>query len=151
MSDGGSLSYEESLRFRGLARVHLKALNFDHALFKDHRKPSAKNISRLVRVFRQEGCNRSDESNFVKAQVNHKDLDAALASQNLTLSRQPPKSWRTIPILNLQSIDCLNGLYRVLAAREFLNKNDRWWIARLYTDGKTVLCRHPFSSALIVA
>jgi hypothetical protein len=87
MSDGVSLSHEESLWFRGLARVDLAALNFDHALFKGHRKPLAKNVSRLVDVFRQEGCNRSDESNFVKAQVNHRDLDAALASQDLRTKR----------------------------------------------------------------
>ena len=52
ISNGGSLSYEESLRFRRLVRIELKALNFGYTLFKDYRKPLAKNISRLVRIFR---------------------------------------------------------------------------------------------------
>ena len=82
----------------------------------------------------------------VKAQVNHRDLDAALASQNLTLPQQPPKGWRTFHIL-----DCLNSLHRVLAACEFLDKNDRWWIVRLYTDGEAKPFRGLFSSALMIA
>ena len=134
MSDG-SVSHLESLRFRGLARVDLGALNFEHASSWGHRETERQNVSRLLGIFRTEGCKRSEAGNFVKAKVNRRQLDAAVASQNLHLPQQPPEDWRTIPILQLPSVDCLNGLHRVLAARQYLSKNDQWWIARLYTEG----------------
>ena len=136
MHDGKSISHEESLRFCGLARVHLDALSFEHASFQGHREPSADNVARLVRVFRIEGCSRLEEANFVKALVNRRDLDAALASEHLTLPQQPPRDWSKQPILRLQAIECLNGLHRVLAERDFFVGKNRWWIAKIYTDGR---------------
>ena len=96
MRDGSSLSHEESLEFCGLARVNLDALNFEHASFGEHREPSAKNVARLVHVFRVEGCKRLDEGNFVKAQVNRQDLDAAVASEHVTLPPTPAKGLEKI-------------------------------------------------------
>lgn len=151
MHDGSSLSHEASLKFCCLARVELDALNFEHALFGEHREPLAENVTHLIRVFRVEGCKRLEEGNFVEAQVNRRDLDAALASENLTLPQHPPEDWRKFPFLRLRSIDCLNGLHRVLAARKFLNKNDRWWIARLYTDGRAQPSHVLVSSTLTLA
>lgn len=138
MRDGKSVSHEESLRFCGLARVHLDALSFEHASSQGHRELSAENVARLVRVFRIEGCSRLEEANFVKAQVNRRDLDAALASEDFKLPQQPPRDWSKQPILRLQAIECLNGLHRVLAARDFFVGKNRWWIARLYTDGRPI-------------
>ena len=130
-----SLSHEESLRFRGLARVDLDTLNFGHASSRGHRDTWDNNVKRLVNIFRTEGCKRDEAANFVKVRVNQGHLDAALASQSTSLPQQPPKDWKAYPVLQLSSIDCLNGHHRVLAARQYLDRNDRWWVARVYTEG----------------
>jgi hypothetical protein len=37
--------------------------------------------------------------------------------------------------LNLRRpIRCLNGLHRIQAAKDYLDRNDQWWVVRLY-DG----------------
>ena len=131
MSDK-SVSHEESLRFCGLARVDLATLNFDQASSCGDRDTWGQNVKRLVNIFRTEGCQCWEAAKFVK--VNQGHLDAALASQNTTLPQQPPEDWQAYPVLKLLSIDCLNGHHRVLAARQYLNRNDRWWVARLYTE-----------------
>lgn len=148
MTDGRSLCHDESLRFCGIARVDLDTLNFENASSEGRRETSARNVARLVNIFRIEGCKRSEAGNFVKAKVNQHQLDAALASQNLSLPQQPPEDWRAYPILKLRSVDCLNGLHRLLAARLYLNENDQWWIARLYTEGKAGPCHILGSCAL---
>ena len=130
-----SLSHEESLRFRGLARVDLDTLKFDFASSHGHRDTWDKNVKRLVNVFRTEGCKRDETANFVKVRVNQGQLDASFASQSTILPQQPPKDWKACPVLQLPSIDCLNGHHRVLAARQYLDRNDQWWVARVYTEG----------------
>lgn len=135
MCEEGSLSHQEALRFRGLARVDLAKLNFEYALSQGHRNLEQRNVKRLLGIFRTHGCERYESANFVKARVDAGSLDAALTSQGFRLPQQPPDSWQAIPILQVSSIDCLNGLHRVLAARKYLDLNDQWWIARLYTEG----------------
>ena len=136
-------SREEAQRFRGLARVHLKTLDFQYALSTGHRDVSDRIVHRLLDVFRLEGCKRSEVRNFVKAKVDQEELDAALASQELDLPQKPPEDWEAIPILALPSLDCLNGLHRVLAARQHLDGNDQWWVAKLYTSGRPFLTLPP--------
>ena len=91
MSEERSLGHSESLQFCGLARVALDTLRFKHESAKELRETSAPNVARLVQIFRREGCKRSEESNFVKAKVNQRQLHAVLASQNLRLQHQPPE------------------------------------------------------------
>ena len=137
MNDESGLSHNESLQFRGLARVDLATLNFEHASSRGHRDSSEPNVKRLINIFRKDRCRRCEAANFVKVRVNQEQLDAVLASQNLHLPQQPPKDWKAFPVLNLPSIDCLNGLHRVLPARQYLDKNDQWWVARVYIGGPT--------------
>lgn len=144
---GDEISHSGALQFRGLARVDLAALNFQHASSKEHRDVLEQHVTRLVNIFRTEGCKRTEASRFVKARVDERQLDEALASQNLDLPQRPPQDWTVVPILELPRLDCLNGWHRVVAARQWLDQNDQWWIAELYTSGMALGVVHHAESA----
>lgn len=130
--------------FYGLARIELRHLDFRNALRQNHREETSKAISRLLRVFNLEGCRRYEEENFLDVMINPEVLDNGL--QQAGLSRETLRSATVehmshpakIPRLNLTSgalVDCLTGLHRIAAAKEYLDRNDRWWIVRLYSTG----------------
>ena len=133
-SDEDSAS-NEVLRFRGFARVRLSALKFDNISSCGHRQVSERNVSRLVNIFRTEGCQRGDEQHAVKAIIDERALEAAHTNGRSPLHARPPKDWNTVPELEIASLDCLNGFHRILAAKRFLSGRDQWWIARVLTNG----------------
>lgn len=123
--------------YRGIARISLSALSFSHRLFQEkHRQESAKNTTRLVRIFERSGCRRLEEGNFIDATVEKNDLDAALASVGMITSQLRSLQWaQDAPHLPLHNLLCISGLHRVKAAQEFLPENDKWWIVRLWASG----------------
>ncbi|KAK3672623.1 hypothetical protein LTR78_007435 [Recurvomyces mirabilis] len=120
--DGG-----EGRRFLGYARVALSALHFNQQSDLGHRNVSDRNVSRILRIFKIEGCQRKDENHFLTGIVDGaEDLREALTSA--------PSAYEQLPVLPHCRVECLNGLHRILAAREHLDQNDQWWIVRLYTS-----------------
>lgn len=85
MVEEGSLSHQEALRFRGLARVDLANLNFEFALAQGHRNLEQRNVARLLGIFRTHGYERYASGNFVKVRVDAGFLDAALTLQGFCL------------------------------------------------------------------
>ena len=124
-------------RFRGFARVALGALEFAQALSNSHRPLAERNITRLVQIFNIEGCHRADRDNCLKAVVDESVLADALVTHSHSLLDKFPRDWKTIPVLPVQSVQCLNGLHRKLAAERFLAPNDQWWTVELFTTGRT--------------
>jgi hypothetical protein len=128
--------------FVGIARVDLDLLSFEYALQgRKHRGESKKAVARLLSVFELEGCHRLEESNFVEAVINRACLTAALAQVGLTEQKFQAQSYtqpRTVEdVVQLypnKAIQCLHGLQRILAARKFLDNNDRWWVVKLYRE-----------------
>jgi hypothetical protein len=121
----------------GIASISLTSLNFAQT----HREESEKAQSRLLNVFRLEGCRRYEEENFIDATVDTAILSEALHLVNLSqesfssMTSKFLSNPRDIPRLNLaQPVTCLNGLQRIRAAREWLDANDQWWIVRLYSS-----------------
>ncbi|XTI84252.1 hypothetical protein V2W45_1465362 [Cenococcum geophilum] len=112
--DNSKLAILRARNYLGIAKIKLGALNFDHPLIrKKHRLLSKKNVRRLRNVFKRVGYKRLEKEKFINAEGN------------------------LIPFVNLRSVDCLRGLYRIKAAKEFLDDNDQWWIVRLFSkDGK---------------
>lgn len=129
--EASNFAHAKHLKFEGLVRVGLSALSFDK-----HRALSSKNVKRLQKIYRIEGCQRLDDSNFVDALVTKEQLTQASHIQPLAFQQHPPKEWNACPIINIKSLSCLTGLHRVEAAKEFLDANDQWWVARIYTNGK---------------
>lgn len=128
------LSKVKAACFRGLARVQLHALHFDHPLVeRKHRSISQKNVRRLQRVFGEVGCLRLQEENYINAVVDDASLDKALS-----LSRDELlclREGQELPLLDVH-VDCLSGLHRIEAAKAILDNNDQWWVVRLFTKGK---------------
>jgi hypothetical protein len=137
MFDDGELSTIKARCFRGVVRLKLEALNFDHPLVKrKHRKISKKNTRRLERIFGQVGCLRTQEENYINAIVDDASLDDALAlSETSRDDLLSAHEGQRLPLLAL-GVDCLSGLHRVEAAKTFLDDNDQWWAVRLFSSGK---------------
>jgi hypothetical protein len=121
--------------YRGIARIPLESLNFQHELVQEkHRDVSHTNIARLVRIFEQNGCLRLQEEHVINAIVRDEDLLIALSQERLEQKEFQNLQWaQDAPLLDLTPVYCLSGLHRVEAARRFLPENDQWWIVRLFS------------------
>lgn len=113
----------------GLARVDLSDLDFSHAGANGHRQEDRRNVDRLVQVFRIEGCDRAEEKHFIRGYVDQTELP-------LPLPQQKPRAFTnenvaSIPRLQIK-VRCNEGLHRILAARQYLEEGDQWWVIRLF-------------------
>ncbi|KAF2650673.1 hypothetical protein K491DRAFT_666825 [Lophiostoma macrostomum CBS 122681] len=142
--DDEELSKIKATCFRGIARIQLTALNFDHPLVqRKHRSVSQKNVRRLRGIFEKVGCLRLQEENFINAIVDDASLDDALTLSGVSRDGLLClREGQELPLLHLR-VDCLSGLHRVEAAKAYLDDNDQWWVVRLFTNGtpKSVLSR----------
>lgn len=111
---------------RGLARVSLGDLQFDgnHTIF-------SQNVNRLNKIFQIEGCQRSDERNYIDVVVTDDQIRGARPE---CLQDAPPETWQSSPVLGIGPLRCLTGRHRVRAAQKYLDANDQWWVARVYSD-----------------
>ena len=65
--------------FRGVVKVNLKALNFEHLLAcKYYCRPSKKKVTVLKNVFKKTSCDRLTEEHFIKAIIDNNILADAL-------------------------------------------------------------------------
>jgi hypothetical protein len=127
--------------YRGISKVSLDAINFDHPLVKKKVRPwSPKNVRRLEKIFRQSGCKRGEEENFINAIIDDTALEIALGHTGTSIDAfHRLRESDTLPYLNLQSVDCLSGQHRVAAAKRFLDPNDQWWVVRFFSKGKLLI------------
>lgn len=115
-----------------IAAVPIAALQFTSALRSKHRPLCQKNVKRICKIYRLEGCNRSDEDNFISAVVDPVVYHTACAA--------PPRmfvSSSNVPLLDLERVECLDGLHRIAAAKSFLDEAEPWWIVKLYSSSKS--------------
>ncbi|KAF2194726.1 hypothetical protein K469DRAFT_650660 [Zopfia rhizophila CBS 207.26] len=125
--------------FLGIARLELDELSFVYAESRGHREPSEKVKKHLLKVFKREGvC--EEEEHFINAIIDKNVLDLAIENAGLRKDDFRTKSWdaisnpKSIPRLKLNHpVDCLDGLHRKLAAKEYLDNNDQLWIVKLYS------------------
>jgi hypothetical protein len=125
--------------FLGIARISLDDLDFSDALNETHRDKSLTATSRLLNVFKLDGCRRWEEENFIDAVIDAETFRFALQTCNMSPSVFKSKALEFIcnpdQIIALtlhRPISCLNGLHRKCAAEMYLDRNDRWWIVRLH-------------------
>lgn len=129
MANGRLLAEAKNLRFRGVAKIPLSRLSFPK-----QRTLSERNVSRLLRVFQLEGCKRYYEKNYVDITVDAQQLEAVIARTGTEPNRQAPTDWDAVPTLDLEC-HALQGQHRIAAAARFLDPNDRWWTAKIHTNG----------------
>ncbi|KAH9873409.1 hypothetical protein IAQ61_004032, partial [Plenodomus lingam] len=143
-SSANSLASQQATSHRGLARVSLDSLHFEHPLvLEKHRNESLDNVQRLEKIFERSGCLRLHDENILNAVVREDDLATALSRSNLTAAAlRRIISATDAPALHLEKVSCLTGLHRIRAADRFLDPNDKWWTVRLFSNDtpQPVLC-----------
>jgi hypothetical protein len=78
--DNSKLSILKARNYLGIAKIKLRALNFDHPLiYKKYRLPSKKNVRRLRNVFKRVGYKRLEKENFINAIIDNTALILLLA------------------------------------------------------------------------
>ncbi|OCK93161.1 uncharacterized protein K441DRAFT_567194 [Cenococcum geophilum 1.58] len=70
--------------FRGVAKIDLKALNFEHPLaYKYYRGLSKKKVIFLKNIFKKTSYNRLTEEHFIKAIIDNNTLIDAFRVSNI--------------------------------------------------------------------
>ena len=126
MGETANFAAAKHWQFKGQARVRLGDLRFD-----ENNTISPQNVNRLNKIFQIEGCQRSDERNYVDVVVTDDQLHRARTE---CLQDAPPEVWQLSPVLGVGPLRCLTGQHRVRAAQKYLDANDQWWVARVYSD-----------------
>lgn len=106
--------------FLGTARIRLEHLRFESGV----RDYDEKNVARLINVFKLEKCQREAPKNRIPAIISSTMLGEWQRSE------QPTE----LLLSSADTILCLHGKHRVIAAREFLLERDQWWIVSLYDE-----------------
>lgn len=125
------------LHFQGFARVKLASLNFSYTLAAKHRWVSEQKVARLHQIFRKDHCDRYNEKHFVTAFVRHEQLEGIVPDRHGSLRTILPVNWEEVSFLDVESVECLNGVHRILAAKKHLVGNDRWWVVRICIKSET--------------
>jgi len=116
--------------FLGNAQVRIESMSFEPGI----RDFDNANVARLLKIFRLEGCHRSDPSHFIPALVT-KDILGPGWQQGL----QP--QLLSLPVsVNLR---CLHGKHRILAAKQYFPYIEQWWNVALYESGEYDSHRDP--------
>ncbi|KAI9888420.1 MAG: hypothetical protein M1814_000482 [Vezdaea aestivalis] len=127
---------ERQTHFRGTARLPLAALHFGENE-EGSRAVDPANISRLISIFKLEGCQRSEPEHRIPAIIQPADLTAALQASNLgvdAIRRCAPEAAPELVLPAECSLQCLHGKHRVYAARQWLAPWDLWWAVDLYSS-----------------
>jgi hypothetical protein len=131
------LATERSVKFRGTASIKIGILHFqgDKTGDVDHKK----NVKRLEKIFRGEGCDRLKLRNHIVAVVDQQRLDSALRILAEQLLADPRDDYPTLNFPPGYQLECLHGQARVDAAAQVLPLGDKHWTVDLYLAGKSYL------------
>ncbi len=118
--------------FRGTVKLWIRHFSPEGPLT-NPRQFDPKNLSRLIQIFKLEGCLRLASEHHVPVVVRRHDLDDALRTDQTSFdalrSAQEPQ------FLSLRTgVTYLQGAHRLEAGQRFLHPDDRWWVADLYLE-----------------
>jgi hypothetical protein len=129
---------------KGSARVKFEDLKWDEYIKRNptKRKPDSKHVEHIKGYFKKWGCLQLQVGNHIPAKIGQHRLDVALQEA------RRKKRWTADPlpsndaIINTRDgypkldftggIECLHGLHRIEAGKEWLLPTDKWWIVDLY-------------------
>jgi hypothetical protein len=133
------LATERRLKFKGTASIKLEVLHFQWD--KTENVEHQKNVKRLLKIFRDQGCHRLKLRNHIVGVIDQQQLDAAV--RNLGISAEElfadPRDGGDYPKLDFPPdyrLECLDGHARVDAAARVLPLGDKRWPVDLYLAGK---------------
>ncbi|KAF4446547.1 Intracellular protein transport protein USO1 [Fusarium austroafricanum] len=129
------LYQDRGIYFRGTARIRFAHLRFGNLC---PREPNKKITAQLKERFSSEGCLRLEPKNHIPAVISQDTLDACIrASPNVSQDVLLENNGKQPPELRLPEncmVECLQGLHRVAAGKEFLPRRDWWWTIDLYLE-----------------
>ena len=130
------LATEGRLKYRGTARIGLEVLHFK---WNEPREPNEKSLEKLKNCFEKGQCDRLTR-NHIPAVIDQSHLDDVLQASKVSAERLLTN---TDPHPELKfpagyQLRCLHGRHRVLAAREVLPPQERWWTVDIYLAGMHV-------------
>ena len=141
------LDTERRLICKGSALVRFEYLKWNEYIKRNEakRRPDQDHVDRVKRVFRKAGCRPLESMHHIPAVVSQQQLDAALAEARRRGRWKVdalPSSYAAIntpngyPELEFPGgIECLHGLHRIQAGKEWLQPAEKWWIVDLYLSG----------------
>ena len=122
---------ERQQTYKGIARISLDVLYFQPD---EHRNIDPKQVNFLKECFQKDRCRRLESKNYIEATIDEGSLDAALRKAGVSNRELLEES----PYLRFPrgfQLRCRHGQHRILAAREYLLPDDKWWTVELYTSG----------------
>ncbi|KAI1192075.1 hypothetical protein F5B17DRAFT_379380 [Nemania serpens] len=122
------LNAEISSKFQGTAKISLDCLFFD-----PEGELSKEKTSRLVDIFKQEGCDRLNDSHAIPGNVTADLLSASLRQSNLSTADLRGSEPPALRLPTGMHVSCLYGRHRVEALRR-LGHLSPWWTVKLYAD-----------------
>ncbi|PVH70499.1 hypothetical protein DL98DRAFT_436956, partial [Cadophora sp. DSE1049] len=138
---------ERRLVCKGSALVRFEFLKWNEYVKRNEakRRPDRQHVERVKRIFRTAGCRPLEINHHIPAVVSQQQLDAALEDarrRGRWKADVLPSNYATInapdgyPELEFPSgIECLHGLHRIQAGKEWLAPTEKWWIVDLYLSG----------------
>ena len=137
------LAAERRLKYRGTAIIRLESLHFPCDAT---RELNRKNVDRLKKCFRKEGCRRLEVENHIPATIDESRLQEAVTASGFRSNDLLTNQREGYPELKLPPsyrLTCLHGQHRIQAAREVLAQRNAWWAVDLYVTGRAVLDKLP--------
>jgi hypothetical protein len=96
-------------------------------------------VVKLRDVFAHEGCLRLEPKNHIPAIISQANLDLAIHTTPGAIGASILAGHKKLPCELIfpdgVSIECLQGLHRVEAAKKMLPRRDWWWTIDLYLEG----------------
>ncbi|KAH7364008.1 hypothetical protein BKA65DRAFT_532668 [Rhexocercosporidium sp. MPI-PUGE-AT-0058] len=137
---------ERRLICKGSALVRFEFLRWNEYVKRNEakRRPDQAHVERVKRIFRKAGCRPLEITHHIPAVVSQQQLDAALedARRRGWKAGILPSNYATIntpdgyPELEFPGgIECLHGLHRIQAGKEWLQPTEKWWIVDIYLSG----------------
>lgn len=118
------------------AKIKISGLTFESGDITGGRRLEPKNVTRLVKRLRQEGCLRRDPQRYIAAIISRDVLLSALHRSNRELVDLEAPGEPHFLDLGKDTLQCLHGKHRIEAAKQCLDPFDDWWIINLYAPGK---------------
>ena len=133
-TDDLQLFREKSRTFCGLVKVPIDKLHHE-TIPTNPRQFDNKNVARLLKVFEDNECLRLEPDHYVSALISRDALPQFLRSGNIGdfILQEPQFFEPEHPLIYL------HGRHRLEAAKKYLAANDKWWVVKLYADGKNLL------------
>jgi len=138
------LDTERRLICKGAALVRFEYLNWNEYIQRNpaKRRADQEHVERVKRSFHKAGCRRLPSVHHIPAKVSQQQLDTALEDARRKKRWKAdalPSNYATIntqdgyPELEFPGgIECLHGLHRIQAGKEWLLSTEKWWIVDLY-------------------